>query len=292
MPDQDEQASQPIGFPQSRFFKEQRAPTLPSPSEVRALNLQSGNDRANNFYRPSPVMVPAMGLLVKYGADVTRVELETQIWVREQLDGRVPIPEVFGWAEDGGQGFIYMALVDGKPLQELWGGMTEGQRFAICQDLREMAHAWKNLKPPTNEPYIGSLGDRRLNDIFFRCYPNMTGPFCGPDAVRQFQDVCGIEIPPADVAIAFTHNDLVAPNILLSPGPNPKVAAVIDWAQSGWYPAYWECCKAKRVRYPPKNSSDEVLQDEWAAKYVPLILDPVDDEKYYYPWIFFAVSKV
>lgn len=130
-----------------------------------------------------------------------------------------------------------------------------------------------------------------MNDILLRAHPNLAGPFRGPDAVRQFQDGCGIEIPPADVAIAFTHNGLLAPNILLSPGPEPKVAAVIDWAQSGWYPAYWECCKAKRVRYCSKDSSDEALQDEWAAKYVPLILDPVDDEKYYYPFIYFVLSK-
>ncbi|KLU84801.1 hypothetical protein MAPG_03837 [Magnaporthiopsis poae ATCC 64411] len=190
MPGQDEQqASQPVGFPESCFFQEQRAPALPSPSEVRALNLQSGNRRGTNFRRPSPVKVPALGLLVKYGADVTQTELDTQIWV------------LFGWAEDGGRGFIYMALVDGKPLQELWLGMTEG-----------------------------SLDNRRLNEIFLRDHPNLAGPFHGPDAVRQFQDGCEIDIPPADVAVAFTDNDLLAPYTLLSPGPEPKVATIIDWA--------------------------------------------------------------
>ena len=32
--------------------------------------------------------------------------------------------------------------------------------------------------------------------------------------------------------IVFTHDDhLVPPNILLSPPPDPKVAAIIDWAR-------------------------------------------------------------
>ena len=48
------------------------------------------------------------------------------------------------------------------------------------------------------------------------------------------------------------HNDLLPPRIILSPGPNPEVAAIIDWAQAGWYPAYWEYYKARWVRVKPR----------------------------------------
>ncbi|GKT57208.1 hypothetical protein ColTof4_11362 [Colletotrichum tofieldiae] len=83
---------------------------------------------------------------------------------------------------------------------------------------------------------------------------------------------------------------LSPPNIILSLGPSPKVAAIIDWGQAGWLPAYWEYCKAKRARLNPKNFSD-AAQEEWRTKYLPAILDPVDDETHYHPWLYFVLSK-
>jgi thiamine kinase-like enzyme len=51
---------------------------------------------------------------------------------------------------------------------------------------------------------------------------------------------------PDDVPVFFTHADLTPSNIILSSsksGPQ-KIVAIIDWHQSGWYPAYWEACKS------------------------------------------------
>lgn len=120
-------------------------------------------------------------------------------------------------------------------------------------------------------------------------YPELVGPFQGVNAVQQFQDACRIEISD-DTPVMFTHNDLVAPNILLSPGSNPKVAAIIDWGQAGWYPAYWEYCKTWWIRVHPALF-DDATQEEWRTKYLPRILDPVDEEACYYPWLYFALSK-
>lgn len=92
--------------------------------------------------------------------------------------------------------------------------------------------------------------------------------------------------------MAFTHADLVPPNIhvLLSPGPNPSIAAVIGWGQSGWYPVYWEYCKAHRIRANPQYFDND-MEEEWNTKYLPTILDPVDDETIYHPWLWFVLSK-
>jgi serine/threonine protein kinase len=117
----------------------------------------------------------------------------------------------------------------------------------------------------------------------------LAGPFHGADAVQKFQNGCDIEID-GEVPVVFTHDDLVPPNILLSPGTNPVVAAIIDWGQAGWYPAYWEYCKARRVR-PNPEYFDEDLDEEWNTRYLPTILDPVDDETVYHPWLWFVLSK-
>lgn len=157
-------------FRESNFFKERRASALPSPSQIRALNVESGNVRATDFNRPSPVTIPSLGLFVKYGADVTIVEAQTQMRMRKLLESRVPIPEVFGWAEDGEQRFIYMSLVEGDSLQARWAKMNEDERQAVCRELKSMVNTWRALSQNELE------GDRYVGE-YAACgttiYPSM-----------------------------------------------------------------------------------------------------------------------
>jgi hypothetical protein len=54
-----------------------------------------------------------------------------------------------------------------------------------------------------------------------------------------------------------------------------KIVVIIDWHQSGWYPDYWEFCKAVFTAE---------IDGEWMDKYIPLFLnDPglVDVWDYY-----------
>ncbi|KAK2591449.1 hypothetical protein QQS21_010858 [Conoideocrella luteorostrata] len=271
-------------------FREKRASALPPPDKIRALNRESGHIRADSFDCPPPVRIPELGLLVKYGSHVTVHEAKTQMIIREKLLGRVPIPEVFGWIVDGRQVFIYMQLIQGETLEERWHNLDGAERRSICSQLGTMVAAWRSLTPPDDLGcYIGSLCGQPLNDIFLQHRPELVGPFEGPDAVEQFQNACGIDIPQRS-AIVFTHADLVAPNIMLSTGPDPTVVAVIDWAQAGWYPSYWEFCKARRVELAAQYFNGDI-QDEWRAKYLPLVLDAVDDETCYHPWLYFVLSK-
>lgn len=83
-------------------------------------------------------MIPSIGLAVKYGADVTVLEALTQVEVREQLQGQVPIPEVFGWAEDGGQRFIYMSLIQGETLLERWSDLSENENEAFAKNSNKL----------------------------------------------------------------------------------------------------------------------------------------------------------
>ena len=76
--------------------------------------------------------------------------------------------------------------------------------------------------------FAGSLGRQPLNEIFLSDHPEIAGPFQGANPVQQFQDACDIDIKE-DVLIVFTHDDIVPPNIILTSGLNPRVAAAIDW---------------------------------------------------------------
>ncbi|KEY74745.1 hypothetical protein S7711_10092 [Stachybotrys chartarum IBT 7711] len=275
----------------STFFKQKRAASLPSPSNIRDLANASTNPFAVDFNRPSPISIPSLGLFVKYGADVPVVEAKTQMKMHALLKGRVPIPEVYGWRVDSKQTFIYMELVKGETLSARWGDLREDTRLAICEELRDMVHAWRSLKQDSKDPYIGSDGgEEPLNEIFFADRPWLRGPYRGQNAVEQLHQACSLDIRN-DVPIVFTHNDIAPPNILLTPGPIPKIAAIIDWTQSGWYPAYWESCKARRIGFLTELMSEE-LQDEWHDKYLPRIVDMLDDEAYYHPFIRFEQSII
>ncbi|KAI0129591.1 kinase-like domain-containing protein [Xylariales sp. AK1849] len=267
-------------IPESSFFRDRQASALPSPAEIRALNEKSGHYRATLFNRPCPV----------YGADVTVAEAETQILMRQLLQGQVPIPEVFGWAVDGAQTFIYMAWIRGDTLQSRFANLDESERQAVCKELKGRVDAWRTLVQDESDTYIGTVGKRPFNDIFVSPHAKLAGPFQGLNAVQEFHDACHIDIS-GQIPITFTHNDLCPPNILLSQGPNPKLVAILDFGQSGWYPWYWEYCKARRVGRL-EACFDSALQEEWHVKYLPLVIDPVDSETYYYPWLYFMLSKI
>lgn len=101
-----------------------------------------------------------------------------------------------------------------------------------------------------------------------------------------------------DVPIVFTHADLHPSNIMLAPrrgwngmaserdkkgaeednagdkqkgergigSGSPRVIAIIDWQQSGWYPAYWEYNKA---RWAWSRKAGET----WWRTYLPMIME-------------------
>lgn len=57
---------------------------------------------------------------------------------------------------------------------------------------------------------------------------------------------------PDTARICLTHGDLHLGNILVvvsQDGDEPKItiSGIVDWEQAGWYPEYWEYCKAMIV---------------------------------------------
>ncbi|KAK0714409.1 kinase-like domain-containing protein [Apiosordaria backusii] len=279
-----------VPFPDTEFASNYPGKLLPSSADIRARNEATGHPRATNRNTPPPVRIPELGLLVKYGTKVTETEMETQRYVYRRLQGLVPVPQVLGWAEDDHQGFIYMSLIDAPTLAERWNGLSESERHSICHELHELVQRWRELEQDPEEVYIGAVGKRPLNDILIKDKSDLYGPWVGSDAVRIFQEACYIDLDD-DAPIVFTHGDLVPCNILVTEGENPKVAAIIDWAQAGWYPSYWEWCKAKWVAMP-QNDMDRAEQELWKQDYLPLIMQPLPETTVYHPWFYFALSNL
>lgn len=146
--------------------------------------------------------------------------------------------------------------------------------------------------------YSGHIGGQGVGDIIFTDVgdPN-PGPFVDITAFheyfarlscrrhpewnprRDFEELRGLT---DDRAVVFTHADLDKSNILISPpnddqnGPGPHLVAIVDWHQSGWYPADWEWLKAQWLCEPGEDGGRD---SAWVSE----IVDPADDE-YFYGW--------
>ncbi|KAI9654126.1 MAG: hypothetical protein M1829_000980 [Trizodia sp. TS-e1964] len=276
-----------IVFSDSAFFTRNPDHALPSPADVRANQLPD---------RSAPVRFEELNLLVKYGKDITIAEGQCLWALRRLLLTTVPVPEVFGWTQDGSEFFIFMELVPGVTLENKWASLSNPQRIEICEQLRGMVLELRQLKQDPTDHFLGHISRKPLLDIVFT---GNTKPPAGPFiSVPEFHDWLssmtkrGMErhwpdpslIPdpfrdqlPDDSALTFTHADLHPSNILVSDDDEPcRVVALIDWHQSGWYPRYWEYCKAVFTAIP---------NGEWETEYIPRFLEAEDchDAWAYYP---------
>lgn len=67
-------------------------------------------------------------------------------------------------------------------------------------------------------------------------------PKCDPR--QNFDELSGLR---GDIPVVFTHADLDFSNIVISKSGDapPRIVAIIDWHQSGWYPEPWVWLKAQ-----------------------------------------------
>jgi hypothetical protein len=153
-----------IAYSEDVVFQQKLPPgtlSLPIPETVRDKARQSADPRAKRLSRPPPVRFPSLGLIVKYGPQVSITEAQCLILIRKFLP-TVPVPEVYGWCQDGRQTFIYMELVDGRTLEQSWDDLYEENQLVICQELRTMVKAWRGLPQDlfatggdSDAPFIG-----------------------------------------------------------------------------------------------------------------------------------------
>ncbi|KAK6429433.1 hypothetical protein LTR95_014421 [Oleoguttula sp. CCFEE 5521] len=135
---------------------------------------------------------------------------------------------------------------------ELWRELTKIQKWQAVEQIARYIKAMRALRPlstqgnrvsatnggPCRDVRVSSVNlFGPFNDVpaFHRC---LTGNTINPVAVTETY-VFAVHARSYD--IRFTHGDLGVQNILIRDG---KVAAIIDWECSGWWPEYWEYTKA------------------------------------------------
>jgi hypothetical protein len=128
------------------FLRNGSESSLPLPAEVRA------NQRPGHY---GPVQFESLSLLVKYGKDITIAEGQCLWALRRFLPSQVPVPDVYGWCEDNGEVFIYMELVRGVTLEKRWESLSKQERKIVCDQLRAMLLALRNLQQDPKDQFLG-----------------------------------------------------------------------------------------------------------------------------------------
>ncbi|KAK6335001.1 hypothetical protein TWF718_010442 [Orbilia javanica] len=263
-------AEENVDFLETSFFRVDKSRKLPTPSEVRSKVVHNRSQTR----RPDPVWFAEDKLVVKWGEYVTIAEGQVYWMIQNRLK-EIPAPEIYGWRTEGNQVFLYLECIIGLQLEEKYNELSHEDKLEICGQIKMAKVALGRLRQEPDGKFLGSIGRQPLLDVICEDDNNLAGPFITIAAfhdwlnnrvLRRFPDPEAMiplrKILPDNASIVFSHGDLHPKNILLSPTKLSKIVAIVDWHQSGWYPSYWERCKAEWG-----NLGD------WASKYLPEALD-------------------
>ena len=153
--------SENIEFRESSFFSRHSA--LPSPNEVRnRARLDEGlptRTTKTGGRRRNVVLFPDVGLVVKWGSNISIGEGQCLWACQHLLPGVVPVPEIFGWYTNREVGkdevFLYMEYVQGITLEDCWSSLSSEDKHTITSQLREMLIRMRQVQQDANDMFLG-----------------------------------------------------------------------------------------------------------------------------------------
>ncbi|PYH86282.1 hypothetical protein BO82DRAFT_418729 [Aspergillus uvarum CBS 121591] len=258
----------------SSFFSANSERRLPTTAEVRALSKDIGI-----VPKPVPIIYEDLGLIVKFGSHTTVTEALNLWMIKKVFGDDIPAPEVFGWrVDDKGYVFIYMELIKGPRLGDCWDQLSKAEKVAMKDQLSRIMERLRSLAQDPSDKFIGSIDHGQLLDYVFIDQPK-TGPF---PSIKTFNDWFALLhqlrfkhkyddpnrcLLPDNGEIKLTHCDLNRHNMIVA-STSPARLVLIAWEQAGWYPDYWEYCKALYTCF---------MGTEWHTDYIDKFLQPRTD---------------
>lgn len=143
-----------VTFRDSTFFtRNGPEASFPSADQVRAKS-EAGD---HVIHRKNTVIFESLGLVVKFGKDprVTVAEGQCLWWLRRCLPS-VPVPEIYGWTDDGGEVFLYMQMVEGVTLEKRWDSLSREDKVGVCEQLRDMVDDLRRVKRDPEDAFLGA----------------------------------------------------------------------------------------------------------------------------------------
>ncbi|KAI3393235.1 hypothetical protein diail_4562 [Diaporthe ilicicola] len=277
-----------IIFQSSSFFqKSPKGTVFPSPMEVRSAHQKSmQGQNALDFQAPHIVRYPSLGLCVKYSQKVRLNEARALFLLNRHLGKSFAAPEIYGWQKDGADTFIYMELLKGEPLDDVWHSLPETDRQMVCRELHAAISKLGALRQAKGRSFLGSLSKGPVPDRLFAGINPLAGPFATVTAFHDWltglkgggwDELHGPGMLSDDYNIRLAHGDLHRSNIIVQRDSNCrwKLSGIVDWEMCSWMPEYWDYCRARWPLNPEENATfGEVylpcIFGEQSAKYTNL----------------------
>lgn len=207
--------------------------------------------QATQFGDMVPVYKVDAKTVVKTGDCVRVAEAEALKLIHEKTT--IPVPKVYSTYTDKATGHvcIVMKYIEGDCLADVWNTLDSDQKQDIIKQLGSFVSQLRKMKGS----FIGSVDGTACEDQLFTVELGGYGPYKDEEALnggiitalRRTIDsgwantVVDMIASLKDHEIVMTHGDLCPRNIIVQ---GSKVAAIVDWEMSGFYPEYWEYVKA------------------------------------------------
>lgn len=146
-----------VTFQESSFFsRNEPNVTLPTLAEVLAASAIQDPSSCEHPGLP-PVLFESLGLVVKCGREDTVSISEGQcLWALRHLLPEIPVPEIYGWAEEGGYTMLYMELIHGDTVEKRWDLMSTEERHRFWGSLQSMYKTLRTLGPDPDNTFLGN----------------------------------------------------------------------------------------------------------------------------------------
>lgn len=194
-------------------------------------------------------------LVVKIAEEqYARTEYQSLLYLQEHLPA-FPAPNPHGLIRFGTYCLLFTTFVPGLDLEKAWPQLGESQKRTISRQLDVPFSQLRSLPFPDNMPLGGVHGEgckdarrglrvnsepildiKQFDDFFFSGSKTASPLYI--EFLRRL-------MPKDPVKCVFTHGDIRPANIMVDKDEDGiwKVAVIIDWEASGFYPEYWECVK-------------------------------------------------
>ncbi|SPJ79289.1 uncharacterized protein FTOL_07680 [Fusarium torulosum] len=166
----------------------------------------------------------------------------------------VPVPRPLDLTSSGDTCYMLSTQLPGHCLGQCIDSLTECEIKTLVQDLQNCLNEMRALPNEAAPKHAicnaigGPCYDFRI--VLSMDYDEERGDFVGPfvnedefNAILQTPALPGVAHHDGH-KIVFTHSDLNMRNILMY---NGRLAGIVDWENSGWYPDYWEYTKARFI---------------------------------------------
>ncbi|TJY41794.1 aminoglycoside 3'-phosphotransferase [Cohnella pontilimi] len=201
-----------------------------------------GYSEANTFLLTGAAGNRYLKVLPVGSVETLRQEKERMEW----LQGKLPVPEILYYEDDGSNEYLLMSEIPGldashrlyeSMLPQLMRELAAGLRAIHEVDIRNCPFDQRL------ERKIGEAGKRVENRLVDEDDFDEIREGC--TAEQLFQEL--IREKPADEDLVFTHGDYCLPNVILQDG---RLSGFIDWGRAGVADRYQDIALAVRsIRY-------------------------------------------